>query len=62
MAEGVVVADEQGKFLIWNPAAERMIGIGPQAVGPEKWSQVYGCYLADGRTPFPPDQLPLARA
>jgi len=28
MGEGVVVADEQGKFLIFNPAAERLLGWG----------------------------------
>jgi two-component system, sensor histidine kinase and response regulator len=62
MGDGVVVADEKGTFLLWNPAAEQIIGIGPQNVDPEKWSQVYGCYLPDGKTLCPPEELPLARA
>ena len=28
VAEGVVVADENGKFLLFNPAGERMLGVG----------------------------------
>ncbi|MGH7134980.1 MAG: PAS domain-containing protein, partial [Pirellulales bacterium] len=62
MGEGVVVADEHGVFLLWNPAAERLIGIGPRHVSPSEWSALYGCYLADGETPCPSEDLPLARA
>jgi PAS domain S-box-containing protein len=62
MADGVIVADQHGKFLLWNPAAEQIVGIGPQKVDPQKWSQVYGCYLPDGETLCPPDELPLIRA
>jgi PAS domain S-box-containing protein len=28
MGDGLVVADQNGKFLIWNPASEKIIGIG----------------------------------
>jgi light-regulated signal transduction histidine kinase (bacteriophytochrome) len=31
-------------------------------VPPEEWSERYGVYLPDQVTPYPPDQLPLARA
>jgi two-component system sensor histidine kinase/response regulator len=62
MGNGVVVADEHGEFLLWNPAAERLIGIGPRHVSPAEWSALYGCFLADGETPCPTDDLPLVRA
>jgi PAS domain S-box-containing protein len=62
MAEGVIVADQRGRFVIWNPAAERMVGLGPQAVPPEQWTDVYGCFRIDGKTPYPSEDLPLARA
>ena len=62
MADGVIVADQDGHFLLWNPAAERIIGIGQQDVPPEKWSSVYGCFEIDGKTPYPSEELPLARA
>jgi len=62
MSEGLVVADQQGKFTIWNPAAERIVGLGAANVGSENWSDHYGIFLPDTVTPFPPDQNPLLRA
>jgi PAS domain S-box-containing protein len=62
MEEGLVVADEQGKFVIWNPAAEKIMGRGAANVLPAKWSEHYRIFRADMITPFPPDQLTLARA
>ncbi|HEY4485217.1 MAG TPA: ATP-binding protein, partial [Nitrospiria bacterium] len=62
VGEGVVVADLNGKFTIWNPAAERIIGLGPANVPPEQWPEQYGVYLPDQVTPYPADRMPLARA
>jgi PAS domain S-box-containing protein len=62
MAEGLVAADEQGKFLIWNRAAERIVGYGPADLRIQEWSAHYGQYLPDGVTPLPAEQNPLARA
>ena len=62
MAEGLVAADEQGKFLIWNRAAERIMGYGSADVSAQEWPAHYGTYLPDGVTPFPSEQLPLVRA
>ncbi len=60
--DGVVVADEKGRFLVWNPAAEAIIGLGALEKPSEAWSEVYGLFLLDRMTPFPADQLPLTRA
>jgi PAS domain S-box-containing protein len=60
--EGLVAADEQGKFIIWNPAAERIVGLGAANLSPEEWSAHYGAYLPDKITPFPSEQNPLLRA
>jgi PAS domain S-box-containing protein len=62
MSAGVVVAHETGKFLLFNPEAERIFGIGATDTPPREWAQRYGCYLPDRVTPFPPEQLPLVRA
>src|SRR5262249_14055025 len=62
MSDGVVVADEKGQFLLFNPAAERILGIGRTEAGPEEWTDRYGCYLPDKVTPCPPDRMPLVRA
>src|SRR5437773_2801129 len=62
IGEGIVVADMEGKFLIWNPAAEHLVGQGPTTEPMKKWSDHYGVFLPDQVTPYPADQLPLARA
>jgi PAS domain S-box-containing protein len=62
MAEGLVAADETGKFIIWNPAATRIVGMGAENVPPGEWNAHYGCFLPDTVTPFPVEQNPLARA
>lgn len=62
MADGVVVADENGKLVIFNPAAEAIVGVGMTASSPGEWSDLYGVYLPDKETLFPPQDLPLARA
>ncbi|MEJ2722206.1 MAG: SpoIIE family protein phosphatase, partial [bacterium] len=62
MDEGVIVADENGRFVMFNDAAERILGIGPISSGPEGWVARYGVYLPDTVTPFPTEELPLVRA
>ena len=61
MGDGVIVADETGKFLFFNPEAEGLIDIAMDTMLnelPEK----YGLFLPDTITPFPPDDFPLTRA
>jgi PAS domain S-box-containing protein len=62
MAEGLIAADDQGRFLIWNRAAEQIIGHGPAEVPADRWSAHYGSYLPDGVTLMPTERLPLIRA
>jgi PAS domain S-box-containing protein len=62
MSEGLVVADENGKFIIWNPAADRIVGLGAANVPSGEWNKHYGVFLPDTVTPFPPEQNPLLRA
>jgi PAS domain S-box-containing protein len=62
MVEGLVAVDERGKFIIWNPAATKIIGMGAENVPPGEWNAHYGVYLPDMVTPFPPEQNPLIRA
>src|SRR5712691_8830056 len=62
IADGVVVADSNGKFLLFNAAAEQILGIGATEAAPDQWSDQYGVYLSDTATQYPADQLPLVRA
>jgi PAS domain S-box-containing protein len=62
ISEGLVAADQTGKFILWNPAATRIVGLGAANVPPEQWTDHYGTYLPDTITPFPSEQNPLLRA
>jgi len=62
MAEGLVAADAQGKFVIWNTAAENILGMGAVDLTSEAWPEHYGLFLNDTVTPFPSEQLPMVRA
>ena len=62
IADGVVVADSNGKFLLFNAAAEQVLGIGATESTPDQWTDRYGAYLPDAVTPYGSDQLPLVRA
>ncbi|AFZ22517.1 PAS domain S-box [Cylindrospermum stagnale PCC 7417] len=62
MSDGVIVADELGKVLVFNPAAERIfIKAEPDSLTSEL-SQQYGIFLPDMETPFPKAQTPLLQA
>src|SRR5262249_7462937 len=56
------VADENGRFLVFNPAAEQILGIGATDTPPADWSDRYRLFLPDMTTPFPSAEVPLARA
>jgi PAS domain S-box-containing protein len=61
MVEGLVAADEHGKFILWNPAAEKIMGLGPTNLPSKEWSAHYGLFLSDTVTPIPSGETPLER-
>ena len=62
LTDGVIVSDMKGEFLFFNPAAEKILGIGSRDIAQSNWTSVYGCYRTDKTTPYPSEELPLARA
>ncbi|MEA2624352.1 MAG: hypothetical protein QOD06_397 [Candidatus Binatota bacterium] len=62
MSEAVIVADSSRRLILFNPPAERLVGIGMTDAPPESWSERYGAYREDGVTPFPLEENPLLRA
>lgn len=62
ISDGVVVANAEGQFTIFNSSAERIVGLGMMEQAPDRWSQQYGIFHADKTTPFSSDQLPLVHA
>jgi PAS domain S-box-containing protein len=62
MGDAVIVADKDGKLLVFNPVAERFFGTRATQTRPSEWSRQDGLYLPDKVTLFPYDQLPLTRS
>jgi PAS domain S-box-containing protein len=62
LEEGLVATNEEGKFILWNPAARKIIGLDSADLSPEDWSRHYDTFLPDMVTPFPNEQNPLVRA
>ncbi len=62
IGEGVVVADAQGKFVVFNPTAEQLLGLGATDAPPEQWTDRYGLFYPDGKSPYPISEVPLAKA
>jgi PAS domain S-box-containing protein len=62
VGDGVVVADREGQFVLWNRAAARLIGLGPGEVEPPNWARHFGLYRSEQLDLVPPDELPLVRA
>lgn len=62
LGDGVVVADCTGKLVFFNASAEQIVGIGLTNAAMSDWAKRYGVYHADGVTPYPSHELPLALA
>jgi phosphoserine phosphatase RsbU/P len=62
LTDGVVVTDLDGRVLLFNPAAERLLGAGLADVPASEWTSAYGCLLPDMVTPCAPERLPFARS
>jgi PAS domain S-box-containing protein len=62
MTEGLAAIDDQGKFVIWNAATEKILGMDATDLPSPEWTGHYGLFLPDTVTPFPTEQLPVLRA
>lgn len=62
VGDGLIVADDKYRIVLFNKAAESICGTGKTDAPPDEWPAVYGIYLADGKTPCPATKLPLVQA
>ena len=62
MGDGVVVTARDGRTLLMNQEASRLLGEAIRDVPAHAWPQAYGLYLSDGVTLLPTQQNPLCRA
>ncbi len=60
--EGIVVADREGKCLLFNPQAEKILGKGAGDVDPETWAAHYGVFVGSRSGLLPANDNPLVRA
>lgn len=61
LAEGVIVTDASGRITLVNEAAAMIHGVGRLDVAPDAYSDTYHLFT-DAGEPYPPMDLPLARA
>jgi PAS domain S-box-containing protein len=59
---GVIVADQDGRLLFSNPAAEKLLGGGIVDASPHACTSLEGWYLPDQISVVPHEKLPLVRA
>lgn len=59
---GVIVADKHGEFVLFNPAAERMVGIAATETTSDESAGKYGRFYPDTLARFKEEDLPLAKA
>jgi PAS domain S-box-containing protein len=62
MGDGVLVANESGEMLLFNPAARQLVGHETAGANQAQWSEHYGICYPDMITPYASEDLPLARA
>jgi PAS domain S-box-containing protein len=62
IGDGLILANQQGEFVLFNRAAVGMFGQLTNEKSSSEWSSTYGLFLADKKTLFPDNELPLARA
>ncbi len=61
MSDGLIVADSEGKFTVFNESAENIVGIGMIDRPPEQWTEEYGIFYPDQVTHVPMENIPLVR-
>jgi sigma-B regulation protein RsbU (phosphoserine phosphatase) len=59
---GVVVADMDGKIIVFNSMVEEIFGLESNEMSLAHWSSVYRIYYADEVTLYPQELLPMVRA
>jgi PAS domain S-box-containing protein len=59
---GVAACDADGRLTLFNTAMRKIHGADARPVRSGEWTESFDLYGPDGRTPLPPEQIPLARA
>ena len=60
--DGLIVCDANGRFVVFNAAAQKLLARTAEDVPPERWAEHYDIRDADGNAPVSPERVPLNRA
>ena len=61
ISDGVIVANKDGKYVMFNKTAQEMGGYNPDNISVKHSPETFGLFEPDGKTLFSPDKLPIAR-
>lgn len=62
LTSGVIVADSDGNFVLWNDMANSLIKVPIRVTPVEEWTGFYGVFKMDSETRYTNEELPLLRA
>jgi PAS domain S-box-containing protein len=62
VGDGLILANRQGEFMLFNQAAERIFGSLTNGESCENWARTCGLFLPDQETLFPSQDLPIYQA
>ncbi|NEV63037.1 ATP-binding protein [Thiorhodococcus minor] len=62
VADGILVTDARGRFLLWNARAIQLIGAPPVDMAAEEWASSYGIFKDESGELLTTEALPLMRA
>jgi transcriptional regulator with XRE-family HTH domain len=62
ISAGVVLADVNHNFVLFNGQARSRLYGGIREASPEQWPETYGIFQPDRVTPFPPQELTIVNA
>ena len=62
LQSGIVACGEDGVLALFNRAAREFHGMPEEPLPAEDWAERFDLYRADGITPLPTEEIPLARA
>ena len=62
ISDGIIVANEEGKYVLFNKTAKEIVGQDIENVYTSQASEKFGLFHPESEAPYPANELPLARA